>query len=365
MSKDILGDRIKVGTNPQLGNPDDPLDLLTVAGANGTIAWFADYDNSGSAPNGFNLRLAQARGTAAVPLSLANGDPIFEIESFAYNGTGWSETAEIKGFVDGAVSNGQTPPSRIEIWTNLLNAVPTKKFTVDALGKTTVFTATTATAGLNVPHGVAPTSPVNGDIWTTSAGGLFAQINAVTQNYAPVASPTFTGTVTAAAVTMTGQLTVNNANAAIMNSGTANNTVISSAGTLGSGNGAYIRMYGQTAGGTPGNLDIVSGSSGTVTVFSSGSASLTIPNTGIITTNNTTDSTSISTGGLILLGGLGVAKRLTLDGATGKTLRITNATANAAVAVTLGLGPTGSTAGTPQGWMRIDIAGTDRYIPFW
>lgn len=283
MSKDILGDRIKVGTNPQLGNPDDPLDLLTVAGANGTIAWFADYDNSGSAPNGFNLRLAQARGTAAVPLSLANGDPIFEIESFAYNGTGWSETAEIKGFVDGAVSNGQTPPSRIEIWTNILNAVPTKKFTVSSLGKTTVFTATTTTAGFNIPHGVAPTSPADGDIWTTSAGGLFAQINAVTQNYAPVASPTFTGTVTAAAVTMTGQLTINNANAAILNSGTANNTSISSAGTLGSGNGAYIRMWGQTAGGTPGNIDIVTGTSGTFAVFTTGAVALSINPAGLTT----------------------------------------------------------------------------------
>lgn len=35
-------------------------------------------------------------------------------------------------------------------------------------------------AGLNVPHGVAPTAPVNGDIWTTTAG-LYGQINSVTQ----------------------------------------------------------------------------------------------------------------------------------------------------------------------------------------
>ena len=36
-----------------------------------------------------------------------------------------------------------------------------------------------ATAGLRVPHGAAPTSPVNGDIWTTTAG-LFVRINGVT-----------------------------------------------------------------------------------------------------------------------------------------------------------------------------------------
>jgi hypothetical protein len=43
--------------------------------------------------------------------------------------------------------------------------------------------ATTASAaggaGLNVPHGAAPTSPVNGDIWTTTAG-LYVQINGST-----------------------------------------------------------------------------------------------------------------------------------------------------------------------------------------
>lgn len=38
----------------------------------------------------------------------------------------------------------------------------------------------TAMAGLRLPHGAAPTSPVNGDMWTTTAG-LFVQINGVTK----------------------------------------------------------------------------------------------------------------------------------------------------------------------------------------
>lgn len=85
-----------------------------------------------------------------------------------------------------------------------------------------------------------------------------------------------------------------------------------------------------------------------------------------ISLTNTTDSTSISTGALIVSGGIGVAKYLTLDGGSGKTLRYTNATANGTVATTLGSkGPTGSTAGDPVGWMRWSINGTDRYTPFW
>jgi len=50
--------------------------------------------------------------------------------------------------------------------------------------KQTFFTATTSAASINLPHGTAPSSPVNGDLWTTSAGGLFGRINSATKSYA-------------------------------------------------------------------------------------------------------------------------------------------------------------------------------------
>ena len=37
----------------------------------------------------------------------------------------------------------------------------------------------TSSSSLNIPHGVAPTAPVNGDMWTTSTG-LFVRINGAT-----------------------------------------------------------------------------------------------------------------------------------------------------------------------------------------
>jgi hypothetical protein len=53
-------------------------------------------------------------------------------------------------------------------------------------------------------------------------------------------------------------------------------------------------------------------------------------------------------------------------GTAGNSPSIANGTANGAVATTLGsVGPTGSTAGNPQGWMRINVGGTDRFIPYW
>jgi hypothetical protein len=46
-------------------------------------------------------------------------------------------------------------------------------------GKILTEPATTTEAGLNLPHGTAPTSPVNGDLWTTTAGA-FVQVNGAT-----------------------------------------------------------------------------------------------------------------------------------------------------------------------------------------
>jgi len=48
-----------------------------------------------------------------------------------------------------------------------------------AAGNLVLPAPTTAIAGLNLPHGTAPASPVNGDLWTTTAG-LYARINGST-----------------------------------------------------------------------------------------------------------------------------------------------------------------------------------------
>jgi hypothetical protein len=52
-------------------------------------------------------------------------------------------------------------------------------------GKLTTAASTTGLAGFNVPHGVAPTSPVSGDIWTTSTG-LWARLGSTSTQFASV-----------------------------------------------------------------------------------------------------------------------------------------------------------------------------------
>lgn len=62
---------------------------------------------------------------------------------------------------------------------NLLQGVTGIGIAPAATSALTLAAGTTGVSSLNVPHGSAPSSPVNGDIWTTTAG-LYVRINGVT-----------------------------------------------------------------------------------------------------------------------------------------------------------------------------------------
>jgi hypothetical protein len=71
-------------------------------------------------------------------------------------------------------------------------------------GKINTVASAVGTAGFGLPHGAAPTTPVNGDLWTTTAG-LFARVNAVTKTLAFTDS-----TITGNAANITGIAAVAN-----------------------------------------------------------------------------------------------------------------------------------------------------------
>jgi len=103
-------------------------------------------------------------------------------------------------------------------------------------GLVTTLASATGTAGLNLPHGVAPTSPVNGDIWTTTAG-VFARINAGTTQLMNLGSTQ----------TVSGSITFSNASQTLGNStatGTINvasgATISASTKTLNIGTGGVV-----------------------------------------------------------------------------------------------------------------------------
>jgi len=119
---------------------------------------------------------------------------------------------------------------------------------IDQNGKVNTIPSTTANAGFNVPHATAaPTTPVNGDIWTTTSG-LFMRQNGSTKQYVDL-----DGTQT-----INGAKTFSGANQTLGNS--------TAAGTIAIGSGATISGATKTVNvGTAG----VSGSTTAVNIGSS------------------------------------------------------------------------------------------------
>jgi hypothetical protein len=62
---------------------------------------------------------------------------------------------------------------------NAIPYTPLNKAGDTMTGRLTLPASTTLSPSLNIPHGTAPITPVNGDVWTTTAG-LFARINGTT-----------------------------------------------------------------------------------------------------------------------------------------------------------------------------------------
>jgi hypothetical protein len=109
---------------------------------------------------------------------------------------GWSSQAQNLVFSSPASASGT--PSFRSLGLTDFPSIPWSKLTsmpttlsgygiTDALplaggtmtGKLNTFVSTAATAGLNLGAGTAPTTPVNGDLWATSAG-IYARINSST-----------------------------------------------------------------------------------------------------------------------------------------------------------------------------------------
>jgi hypothetical protein len=101
-------------------------------------------------------------------------------------------------------------------------ATDTNFVTIDANGKVnTIASEATNGAGFNIAHGAAPTTPVNGDVWTTTSG-VFARINAGTQQLMSLGNTQ----------TVSGSITFSNATQTLGNSTAASTINIGTGATL-------------------------------------------------------------------------------------------------------------------------------------
>jgi hypothetical protein len=107
--------------------------------------------------------------------------------------TGAHQTLSAGGIFDILVGGGA---SALPVWTTAVGTGPPVRAVSPTLttpfwsglaqgaslqltGMATLPSSTTSLAPLRIPHGVAPTSPTNGDVWTTSSG-MFARVNGFT-----------------------------------------------------------------------------------------------------------------------------------------------------------------------------------------
>lgn len=130
--------------------------------------------------------------------STAAGDHIY------YNGTNWVNVAKTAVPIDGIQTTGTSGVIlKNSAGTTVLTAgasagtlvtcagaltatgALTASSTLSVTGVSTLTgrvdtsASTTSSAGIRIPHGTAPTTPTNGDLWTTSSGA-FVQINGAT-----------------------------------------------------------------------------------------------------------------------------------------------------------------------------------------
>lgn len=169
--------------------------------------------NTALAHNGANSDITSLTGLTT-PLSIAQG------------GTGQITAAAALTALGGLsitnnlsdLNNTATARTNLGLGTAATQATGTSGATLPFLngtntwsGKQTLFASTTGTAALNLPQGVAPTSPTNGDCWTT-ATGVFCQIAGSTLTLATTSGAvtsfnTRTGAITLTSTDVTNALT--------------------------------------------------------------------------------------------------------------------------------------------------------------
>jgi hypothetical protein len=76
------------------------------------------------------------------------------------------------------------------------NAIETDANSIDFTQPITTPASTTSLAGLNIAEGVAPSAPVDGDVWVTAAGEFFARLNGVSTDLSAGGGGSIGGSIT-------------------------------------------------------------------------------------------------------------------------------------------------------------------------
>lgn len=203
--------------------------------------------------------------------------------------------------------------------------------TLSATGKITTAASAVGGAGLILPAGTAPTSPVDGDMWTTTSG-LFVRINGSTVGPLSNGSGTIGGSIANTQVpvgngsnTVAGSssLTFTGGTLGVTGSVSASSQLVStvSTGTAPLAVTSTTNVANLNASSLSGATFAAPGSIGSGTPASGAFTTLTA--NGAVTATGTTDSTSITTGTIVNSGGEAIAKSLLFGGGLGQSFATT------------------------------------------
>lgn len=148
-----------------------------------SAAYYLNYANLTGTPQVSGSFTGTLSGTAS------NADFLDNLDSTYFrNAANLSGTAQLSGSFTGSFSGNLTgTASNADFLDNLdstyfrnaANLTGTASLSGTFSGVFRSNESTTGSASINLPHGTAPTSPVNGDLWTTNSG-LYVQISGST-----------------------------------------------------------------------------------------------------------------------------------------------------------------------------------------
>lgn len=152
-----------------IGTESAPIGNITTQGNVRVAITSNGYRNNATQWTSYNA--GGSTGAAQIELGFS-GDIYFRTDAAKASGSGITITQ--RGIITdtglNACAIGATTPSTVSATT------------VTATGLVLTPASATSGAGLRLPHGTAPTSPTNGDIWTTTTG-LLARINGTTFDF--------------------------------------------------------------------------------------------------------------------------------------------------------------------------------------
>jgi hypothetical protein len=181
-SSDSTTNKLLLGGGNAASNAATDIEIYTAANNTTTTGTLrTNINSSGLLTHRGDITAGSNTGTA-VTFSLNSAVANFRGINF-YTAGSWRWAVR----VDNAAEAGSDAGSNFQI-VSRTDAGAAKTTLIDIARGTNLITLggllstlapTTGTAGLRLPHGTAPTSPTNGDVWTTTAG-LFVRVNGST-----------------------------------------------------------------------------------------------------------------------------------------------------------------------------------------